>query len=50
MMVNGDKVFQFTANKFSFNESRLINSYIDYERLIKLKQRVQKCFVEHEDE
>jgi murein DD-endopeptidase MepM/ murein hydrolase activator NlpD len=47
MMVNGDKVFQFTANKFSFNESRLINSYIDFERLIKLKQRVQKCFVEH---
>jgi len=48
MMVNGNKVFQFTANKFSFDESRLINSYIDFERLIKLKQRVQKCFVEHD--
>ena len=48
MSVNGEKVFQFTADKFSFSESRLINSYIDYERLIKLKQRVQKCFVEHE--
>ena len=48
MFVNGEKVFQFTADKFSFDESRLINSYIDYERLIKLKQRVQKCFVDHE--
>ena len=48
MAVNGEKIFQFTANKFSFDESRLINSYIDYERLIKLKQRVQKCFVDHE--
>jgi murein DD-endopeptidase MepM/ murein hydrolase activator NlpD len=48
MMVNGTKVFQFTANKFSFSESRLINSYIDFERLLKLKQRVQKCYVEHE--
>ena len=48
MSVNGEKVFQFTANKFSFDESRYINSYIDYERLIKLKQRVQKCFVEHD--
>ncbi len=47
MIVNGEKVFQFTVNKFSFDESRLINSYIDYERLIKLKQRVQKCFVDH---
>jgi len=48
MNVNGEKVFQFTADKFSFDESRLINSYIDFERLIKLKQRVQKCFVEHD--
>lgn len=48
MTVNGEKIFQFTANKFSFSESRFINSYIDYERLINLKQRVQKCFVEHE--
>lgn len=48
MSVNGEKMFQFTADKFSFSESRFINSYIDYERLIKLKQRVQKCFVEHD--
>jgi len=48
MEVNGNKVFQFTVNKFSFSESRLINSYIDYERYSRLNQRVQKCFIEHE--
>lgn len=47
MSVNGNRVFQFTANKFSFDESRLINSFIDYPRLINQKQRVQKCFIEH---
>lgn len=48
MTVNGNKTFQFTVNKFSFDESRLINSFIDYERYNRLKQRVQKCFIEHE--
>ena len=47
MDVNGKKVFQFTWNKFSFSESRYINSYIDYEKYSKLNQRVQKCFVNH---
>jgi hypothetical protein len=48
MKVNGNKIFQFTANRFSFDESRLINSFIDYERYDRLRQRVQKCFIEHE--
>ncbi len=48
MEVNGDEIFQFTLDKFSFNESRYINSYIDYKRYIKLKQRVQKCFVDYD--
>ncbi len=46
MLVNGRKIFQFTADKFSFNESRYINTYIDYERYISLNQRVQKCFID----
>jgi len=48
MEVNGKKIYQFTVDKFSFDESRLINSYMDYERYARLKQRVQKCFVDHE--
>lgn len=47
MEVNGKKLFQFTADKFSFSESRYINSFIDYERYKTHKQRIQKCFVEH---
>jgi len=48
MKVNGKKLFQFTVDKFSFSESRHINSYIDYERFKNKKQRIQKCFVEHQ--
>lgn len=48
MSVDGKSVFEFKADKFAFSESRWINSYIDYERLTTLKQRVQKCFVDHE--
>lgn len=48
MAVNGKKVFEFRVDKFSFSESRWINSYLDYERLANLRQRVQKCFVDHE--
>jgi len=47
MDVNGKRIFQFTWDKFSFSESRYINSYIDYEKYSKLNQRVQKCFVNH---
>jgi hypothetical protein len=47
MSVNGKNVFEFRVDKFSFSESRWINSYLDYERLIGLRQRVQKCFVDH---
>jgi murein DD-endopeptidase MepM/ murein hydrolase activator NlpD len=48
MEVNGKKIFQFTLDKFSFSESRFVNSYIDYEKYINLKQRVQKCFIDSE--
>ncbi len=47
MEVNGKKQFEFKADKFSFSESRFINSYIDYSRYARLNQRVQKCFVNH---
>ena len=47
MEVNGKELFEIVFDKFSFSESRFINSYIDYGRFIRLNQRVQKCFVEH---
>lgn len=48
MSVNGKEIFQFKVDKFSFSESRWINSYIDYGRLARQRQRVQKCFLDHE--
>ena len=49
MLVNGETVHVFEAETFSFSESKYINLLIDYERLEKLKQRVQKCFIEPEN-
>lgn len=43
--VNGVKNFSYSFKKFSFGESRYINTLIDYERFKKKKQRVQRCFV-----
>ncbi|WP_298512780.1 M23 family metallopeptidase [uncultured Kordia sp.] len=43
--VNGAPNFSYTFNKFSFGESRYINTLIDYARFKKLKQRVQRCFI-----
>lgn len=46
MLVNGEKVHEFTATSFSFSESKYINLLIDYERYSILNQRIQKCFIE----
>lgn len=46
MLVNGEKIHEFEASSFSFSESKYINLLIDYERFAKLKQRIQKCFIE----
>lgn len=46
MEVNGEKKFQYTVEKFSFSESRYLNNFIDYERFINKKQRIQKCFID----
>ncbi|QHI36080.1 Murein DD-endopeptidase MepM [Kordia antarctica] len=43
--VNGVKNFSYSFKKFSFGESRYINTLIDYERYKEKKQRVQRCFV-----
>ena len=48
MTVNGEEAFKFRADRFSFGESRWINSFIDYERLAQKRQRVQKCFLDHD--
>jgi len=46
MKVNGTLIYEHTVDKFSFDESRYINSLIDYSRFYKKRQRVQRTFVE----
>lgn len=46
MAVNGKVVHEFKAASFSFYETKYINLLVDYERLEKLNQRVQKTFTE----
>ena len=46
MAVNGKKVHEFKAASFAFSETRYINLLVDYDRLEKLNQRVQKTFTE----
>lgn len=44
--LNGQKNFELTFNKFSFNESKHVNRLIDYKYYTKNKSRIQKLFVE----
>ena len=43
--LNGSPDFSITFNSFAFAETRYLNAFIDYERWIKHKKRVQKLFI-----
>lgn len=42
--LDGKPSFEFLLNTFSYDETRYINAYLDYARLKKMNQRVQKLF------
>ncbi len=44
LQVNGNKKFEYDFESFSFNETRYINTLIDYSHYKSLKQRIQKLF------
>lgn len=44
--VNGNSNFSIKFDTFSFDETRHVNNYIDYERFVKTKQKFQKLFIE----
>ena len=44
--LNGVSYYEYELEKFAFDESRFVNSLIDYQRYGKLRQRVQKLFQE----
>ena len=46
LSVNGEKFHEFKASILAFSEDKYINLLVDYERLDKISQRIQKCFIE----
>lgn len=46
LQFNGEKVYKFKVEKFSFAESKYINLLIDYGFYKTHKSRIQKCFIE----
>jgi murein DD-endopeptidase MepM/ murein hydrolase activator NlpD len=44
--LNGNSNFTIKFDTFSFDETRHVNNYIDYERFVKTKQKFQKLFIE----
>ena len=44
--LNGQANFTIKFDTFSFDETRHVNNYIDYERFVKTKQKFQKLFIE----
>ncbi len=46
LKVDKKRIYFHQLNKFSFYESRYINSFIDYEERVKSRKRIQKCFLE----
>ena len=47
LSVDGVILSTFDINKFSFDDSRKINSYIDYEELIKSNRKFQRTWIEN---
>ena len=43
---NGQKSLEVNLNRFSFDETKHLNRYIDYEFLYNNKRRIQKLFIE----
>ncbi|WP_240665662.1 M23 family metallopeptidase [Lutibacter sp. HS1-25] len=46
ILVNGNIVHEFIAEKTAFVEGKYINLLIDYERYVKTRQTIQKCYTE----
>lgn len=44
--VDGSPIFASTLEKFNFENSKAINSHIDYPALLRLKQSIQKSFTD----
>ncbi|HVW13966.1 MAG TPA: M23 family metallopeptidase [Mucilaginibacter sp.] len=45
LMVDGQKVYTFSVERFAFDQTRAINAYIDYPAFLSSHRFIQKCFI-----
>ncbi|MBS1528589.1 MAG: M23 family metallopeptidase, partial [Bacteroidetes bacterium] len=45
LMVDGQKVYTFSVERFAFDQTRAINAYIDYPAFLSAHRFIQKCFI-----
>ncbi len=45
LVIDSQEVFNYRMDSFSFNESRYVNSHIDYEAFIKDNIRIERAFI-----
>jgi hypothetical protein len=46
LIINGELYFSILLDRFSFDDTRYINSYIDYEQYIRNNRRYQKTYID----
>lgn len=46
LYIDGKRIYFSEMNEISFEETRYVNSYIDYAESMKSKKEIQKCFLE----
>lgn len=46
LKIDGELYFSMNLHRFSYDETRYINSFIDYEDLINLKRKFQKVYID----
>ncbi len=45
LLVDSQKVYTFTIERFGFDQTHAINGYIDYPTYLRSRRMIQKCFV-----
>lgn len=50
LYVDSVLIYSHELEKFAFDKTRSLNSHIDYERYVKTHARVQKCFVDYNNQ
>jgi hypothetical protein len=45
LLMDGQRIYYHEVDRFSFDETRYVNSLVDYEEMLRHKQKIQKSFI-----